>query len=67
MKTVLVIAGTRPKAVEAGFAQVAGTDKQKILAAIRTALTRPKELPYMSPFGDGKAAEKIMEISQKEL
>jgi UDP-N-acetylglucosamine 2-epimerase (non-hydrolysing) len=68
-KTVLVIrlSTERPEAVEAGFAKVVGTDKHEILAAIETALTRRKELPYTSPFGDGNAAEKIVETIQKEL
>jgi len=63
-KPVLVIrlSTERPEAVEAGFAKVVGTGKREILAAIDTALTRRKELPEKSPFGDGKAAEKIVEI-----
>jgi len=63
-KPVLVIrlSTERPEAVEAGFAKVAGIKKREILAAINTALTRRKELPEKSPFGDGKAAEKIVEI-----
>ena len=67
-KTILVIrlSTERPEAVEAGFAKVVGTDKHEILAAIETALTRRKELPYKSPFGDGNAAEKIAEIIRKE-
>jgi len=67
-KTVLVIrlSTERPEAVEAGFAKVVGTDKPKILTAIETALIRQKELPHKSPFGDGKAAEKIVEVIQTE-
>ena len=61
-KTVLVtrLSTERPEAVEAGFANVVGTDKRKILAAVETALTRQRDLPNTSPFGDGKAAEKIV-------
>src|SRR4030043_444605 len=68
-KTILVIrlSTERPEAVEAGFAEVVGTDKHEILAAIRQALTRPKELPRKSPFGDGDAAEKIVEIIRKDF
>jgi UDP-N-acetylglucosamine 2-epimerase (non-hydrolysing) len=67
-KPVLVIrlSTERPEAVEAGFAKVVGTEKREILAAIGTALARRKELPDKSPFGDGTAAEKIVEIIQKE-
>lgn len=68
-KPVLVIrlSTERPEAVEAGFAKVVGTEKREILAAIETALTRRKELPSKSPFGDGNAAEKIAEIIEKNL
>ncbi|MBN1244441.1 UDP-N-acetylglucosamine 2-epimerase (non-hydrolyzing) [Candidatus Bathyarchaeota archaeon] len=68
-KPVLVIrlSTERPEAVETGFAKVVGTDKHEILAAIGTALKRRKELPQTSPFGDGTAAEKIVEIIQKEF
>jgi UDP-N-acetylglucosamine 2-epimerase (non-hydrolysing) len=68
-KPVLVIrlSTERPEAVEAGFAKVVGTEKNKILAAITTALARRKELPSISPFGDGKAAEKIVDIIRKEF
>ena len=68
-KTVLVIrlSTERPEAVEAGFAKVVGTEKHEILAAIETALTTRKELPDKSPFGDGDAAEKIVEIMGKDF
>jgi UDP-N-acetylglucosamine 2-epimerase (non-hydrolysing) len=67
-KPVLVIrlSTERPEAVEAGFAKVVGIEKNEILASIETALARRKELPRISPFGDGTAAEKIVEIIQKE-
>jgi UDP-N-acetylglucosamine 2-epimerase (non-hydrolysing) len=52
--------------IEAGFAKVVGTEKRDILAAIAAALSRQKEMPCASPFGDGNAAEKIVEIIQKE-
>jgi UDP-N-acetylglucosamine 2-epimerase (non-hydrolysing) len=67
-KPVLVIrlSTERPEAAEAGFAQVVGTDKHDILAAIEAALARRKELPHTSPFGNGNAAEKIVKILQKE-
>ena len=68
-KTVLVIrlSTERPEAVETGFAKVVGTKKHEILAAIGTALMRRKELPDKSPFGDGDAAEKIVEIIGKDF
>jgi UDP-N-acetylglucosamine 2-epimerase (non-hydrolysing) len=68
-KPVLVIrlSTERPEAVEAGFAKVVGTEKREILEAIETALARRKELPDKSPFGDGNAAEKIVEIIREEI
>jgi UDP-N-acetylglucosamine 2-epimerase (non-hydrolysing) len=68
-KPVLVIrlSTERPEAVEAGFARVVGTEKREILAAIETTLKRRKELPDRSPFGDGDAAEKIVEIIKKDF
>jgi len=63
---VIRLSTERPEAVESGFATVVGTDKHEILDAIGAALTR-KELPHSSPFGDGKAAEKIVEVIQKEF
>ena len=68
-KPVLVIrlSTERPEAVEAGFAKVVGTDRHEILAAIGTALTRRKELPIISPFGNGKAAEKIVYVIHQDF
>jgi len=68
-KPVLVIrlSTERPEAVEAGFAEVVGTKKREILAAIEKTLARRKELPVQSPFGDGNAAEKITQIIQSNL
>ena len=50
----------RPEAVEAGFARVAALDK--ILESIRWALEERRPLPEESPFGDGRAAERIVRI-----
>jgi UDP-N-acetylglucosamine 2-epimerase (non-hydrolysing) len=68
-KPVLVIrlSTERPEAVKAGFAKVIGTEKQTILKAIRETLEHPRELPTTSPYGDGNAAGKIVEIVKKEL
>lgn len=67
-KPVLVIrlSTERPEAVETGFAKVVGLEKNEILASIKKSLTRRKALPRTSPFGDGTAADKIVEIIQKE-
>ncbi len=63
-KRVLVIrlSTERQEAMEAGFAKVVGTDKNQILSAIEEAVSKEEELPCVSPFGDGTAAEKTVEI-----
>jgi UDP-N-acetylglucosamine 2-epimerase (non-hydrolysing) len=68
-KHVLVIRQSteRPEAVNAGFADVIGVKKEDILNALREALKNPKILPKESPYGDGKAAERIAKIVKKEL
>jgi UDP-N-acetylglucosamine 2-epimerase (non-hydrolysing) len=68
-KPVLVIrlCTERLEAVKAGFAEVVGVEKYKILRAMRKALDQPKELPEKSPYGDGNAAQNIAEIIEKEL
>jgi UDP-N-acetylglucosamine 2-epimerase (non-hydrolysing) len=66
-KQVLVIrlSTERQEAVEAGFAKVVGTDKNVILSEMRRAVASEIELPSVSPFGDGTAAEKTVEIIKK--
>jgi UDP-N-acetylglucosamine 2-epimerase (non-hydrolysing) len=68
-KPVLVIrlSTERPEAVQAGFAKVVGVEKRKILDTMNSTLKNPTNLPDKSPYGDGKAAEKIVEIIKKEL
>ncbi len=68
-KPVLVmrLSTERPEAVEAGFAKVVGTNKSKALKAINEALAKREELPCKSPYGNGDAAEKIVNITQEEL
>jgi UDP-N-acetylglucosamine 2-epimerase (non-hydrolysing) len=68
-KPVLVtrLSTERPEAVEAGFAEVVGVEKHEIIKAIHKLLNNQKELPEKSPYGDGKAAERIAEIIRKEL
>ena len=68
-KPVLVIrlSTERPEAVKAGFAKVVGVRKQGILDAMNRTLKSEKELPAQSPYGDGRAAEKIVEIVKNEL
>jgi UDP-N-acetylglucosamine 2-epimerase len=53
--------------VEAGFATVVGTDRNLILMAMNQALQEKKTLPFASPFGDGSAAQKIVEIIKENF
>ena len=67
-KPVLVtrLSTERPEAVKAGFAEVVGTEKEKILGAMKKTLENRRELPVNSPYGNGYAAEKIVEIIMRE-
>ncbi len=67
-KPVLVmrLSTERPEAVEAGFAKVVGTEKKSILSALNN-VGDFKNLPFVSPFGDGHAAEKIVDIIKKSV
>ncbi|MBD2344730.1 non-hydrolyzing UDP-N-acetylglucosamine 2-epimerase [Anabaena subtropica] len=69
-KPVLVLRETteRPEAVTAGTAKLVGTDSQTITAAASELLSNPIAYDAMAnainPFGDGHAAERILEIVQ---
>jgi len=56
----------RPEAVEAGVTKLVGTDTRKIVENVSDLLTNPKTYAAMShkinPYGDGKAAERILKI-----
>ena len=68
-KPVLVIrlSTERPEAVEAGFARIIGTGKKEISSGIKAALSETKELPAISPFGEGDSAEKIVEVIKERF
>lgn len=68
-KQVLVIrfSTERQEAVEAGFAKIVGTDKNNILSELNEAVKIEKKLPSKSPFGDGTAAQKIVEIIKQDF
>src|SRR3990172_3992545 len=68
-KRVLVtrLSTERPEAVDAGFAEIVGTEKEKVLEAVKKAVSQQKALPHKSPFGDGTAAEKTVKIIQQEF
>jgi UDP-N-acetylglucosamine 2-epimerase (non-hydrolysing) len=54
----------RPEAVESGWAQLVGTDRDRIIAAVLDTLHMPPQEVERapSPFGDGTAAIKIADI-----
>jgi UDP-N-acetylglucosamine 2-epimerase (non-hydrolysing) len=72
-KPVLVLRDTteRPEAIEAGTAQLAGTNPLKIFETAAELLTNPQAYAAMvnavNPFGDGHAAERILHLSTEFL
>lgn len=72
-KPVLVLRNTteRPEAVEAGTARLVGTEVQAIVSACEQLLTDARAYRAMaqarSPFGDGHASERILEVLAKSL
>lgn len=72
-KPVLVMRETteRPEAVAAGTVQLVGTDMERIVAAASHLLSDADAYRAMSlahnPYGDGKAAERIVETIQRVL
>jgi len=59
---VLRLSTERPEAVEAGFAKVVGVKAKNIQAAMEHILNGKPNLPQASPYGDGEAALRIIEI-----
>ncbi len=53
----------RPEAVRAGYARVVGTDAEKVLEALGEEVEKPFVPQNPSPFGDGKAGERIVKIA----
>ena len=70
-KPVLVLRENteRPEAVDAGVAELVGTDVQKIVSRATTLLTDDEEYRAMSepqnPYGDGETAGRIVEVLEK--
>jgi len=67
-KPVLVLRDTteRPEAVKAGTVKLTGTNQQRIYEAARLLLSDPAEYEKMAhainPYGDGKAARRIVKV-----
>jgi UDP-N-acetylglucosamine 2-epimerase (non-hydrolysing) len=68
-KPVLVLRTSteRPEAVIHGFARVVGTNPVVVLAELEKILSENPKLPEQSPFGDGKAAIRIVDITMSRL
>lgn len=64
---VLRLSTERPEAIEAGFAKVVGVDKKAIFRALNSFVENVPNLPKNSPFGNGKAGERITRIIRREL
>ena len=56
----------RQSAVDAGFAQIVGNDRKKILKAMQV-VKNESELPHASPFGEVTTAQKAVGIIKKTL
>jgi len=63
-KPVLVLRTSteRPEAVIHGFARVTGTNPVVVLAELERVLHEEVKLPEQSPFGDGRAATRVVDV-----
>ncbi|MGB9692088.1 MAG: non-hydrolyzing UDP-N-acetylglucosamine 2-epimerase, partial [Candidatus Sumerlaeaceae bacterium] len=71
-KRVLVTRDTteRPEAIEAGYATLVGTDEERLVKAAEALLTSPESFGptnKTSPFGDGHASQRILQILSSVL
>ncbi len=61
----------RPEAVDAGAARLVGTDRERIVSSVVELLDDPECYRRMStagsPYGDGKAAERIASFLAERL
>ena len=57
----------RPEAVKAGYAEVVGTDAENVLNKTNEFVKNPKIPKTLSPFGDGKAGKKIVEVIKNQV
>ena len=61
----------RPEAIEAGVAKLVGTESERIFRETQRLLTDETEYERMAhaanPFGDGKAAQRIVQVLLREL
>ncbi len=57
----------RPEGVEAGVAELVGTDRSRILQAAERALAEGEARSVANPYGDGRASERIADIVAAHL
>jgi UDP-N-acetylglucosamine 2-epimerase len=57
----------RPEGIDAGVAELVGTDPDRILAASVAALSDTRDTPRPNPYGDGRAGERIADILAADL
>ena len=57
----------RPEGIEAGVAELVGTDRERILARARAVLDGRWTAPASNPYGDGHAGERIADVVIAEL
>jgi len=61
---VLRLSTDRPEAIKAGYGKLVGVDSESILAEIERYLEDPTLPTSPSPYGDGKAAKRIVDITE---
>lgn len=66
-KKVLVVRKTsdRPEAVEAGFAEVVGTNQKNITFSIKKTAKKPKIKSKKTPYGNGNSSDQIIRKIQR--
>lgn len=57
----------RPEGVDAGVAELVGTDRRRLVERSLAALRRGATPPPPNPYGDGRAGERIADILASEL
>ncbi|MCK3655514.1 UDP-N-acetyl glucosamine 2-epimerase [Pasteurellaceae bacterium Macca] len=55
----------RPEALTSGLVQLVGTDSEKIIRGVCHWLNQPPTSPHHSPYGDGKACERIVDVIKR--
>jgi len=64
---ILRMSTERPEAVSHGFAKIVGINPVIVLTEMEKILSDKKELPSNSPFGDGLAAKRILDIIELKI